>query len=102
MPPEKAAERLMTRQEAAEFLGLKPQTLNNWAVEQRHFPVIKIGGRCVRYRLSDLQRFIEQSVRPAAVEPQPASNATRQARPIERRKARENRPAQRRGAATAK
>jgi hypothetical protein len=56
----------------------------------------------VRYRLSDLQRFIEQSVRPAAVEPQPASNATRQARPIERRKARENRPAQRRGAATAK
>ena len=59
-PTRATAERYLTRQEAAEFLGLKPQTLNNWATTRKHLPVYKIGGRCVRYKLSDLQRFMEK------------------------------------------
>jgi len=61
-----SAERLLTREEAAEFLGLKPQTLAAWAVAQRHLPVVKIRGHFVRYRLSDLQRMLEPDIVPAA------------------------------------
>jgi excisionase family DNA binding protein len=51
---------LLTRQQAAEFLGVQVQTLAAWKTNQRyHLPVVKVGS-LVRYRLSDLERFIEQ------------------------------------------
>ena len=56
-------ERFLTRQEAAEFLKLKPQTLSNWGMTQKYLPVYKIGGRCVRYKLSDLEHFMEEQRR---------------------------------------
>ncbi|WP_254789413.1 helix-turn-helix domain-containing protein [Variovorax sp. OV329] len=44
---------------AAKFLGVAPKTLPVWRSTRRvEIPYIKIG-RCVRYRLSDLQRFVE-------------------------------------------
>ena len=52
---------LLSRQEAAEILGLKPQTLAAWACQNgpdRDLPVIKIG-RLARYRREDIDRFIE-------------------------------------------
>jgi excisionase family DNA binding protein len=61
-----ATERFLTRQQAAEFLGLKPQTLANWAITQRYLPVVKIGGRCVRYRMSDLLQHMEQNTIPTS------------------------------------
>jgi excisionase family DNA binding protein len=52
------SDRLLTRQEAARFLGISPKTLANWASTGRnHLPIIKIGGRLVRYRQSDLDAF---------------------------------------------
>jgi len=50
---------LLTRSQAAEFLGVKPQTLAVWATNQRYnLPLVKVGS-LVRYRLRDLERFLE-------------------------------------------
>ena len=52
--------RLLTRAEAAEFLGVKPQTLAIWATTGRYgLPLIKVG-RLAKYRLSDLECFLDQ------------------------------------------
>jgi excisionase family DNA binding protein len=49
---------LLTRREAAEFLGLQPQTLAAWAVTGRYnLPMIRVG-RSVRHRLADLDRWL--------------------------------------------
>ena len=42
-------ERFLNREEAAELIGVRPQTLANWATTQKHLPLIKVGGRHVRY-----------------------------------------------------
>jgi len=48
---------LLTRREAAEFLGVKPQTLAVWhSVGRYDLPTIKVG-KSVRYRQSDLENF---------------------------------------------
>ena len=52
---------LLTRSQAAEYLGLKPQTLALWFATNRYdLPVVKVGRNIVRYRRSDLERFLEQ------------------------------------------
>ncbi len=44
--------------EAAEYLGVKPNTLAVWRTTGRYsLPYVKVG-RLVRYRKSDLDRFI--------------------------------------------
>jgi excisionase family DNA binding protein len=56
------AERLISREEAAAILGVKPQTLAAWHSSRRYaLPVVKVG-RSVRYRPSDVQRFIESRI----------------------------------------
>jgi len=55
---------LRTRIEAAEYLGLKPQTLAVWACRQEGPAYVKVG-RSVRYRQIDLDDWLErQTVRP--------------------------------------
>ena len=50
--------KLLSREEAAAYLGLKPQTLAAWAVTGRYgLPMIRVG-RSVRYRLADLERWL--------------------------------------------
>jgi excisionase family DNA binding protein len=55
------AQDLMTREQAAKYLGLAPQTLAVWAMQKhrmRHqLPFIKVG-RLIRYRKVDLDEFI--------------------------------------------
>lgn len=49
---------LLSREEAAAYLGIKPQTLAVWATTKRyHLPYCKVGV-LVRYRLSDLEKFL--------------------------------------------
>lgn len=56
---EPIADKLLTRHEAAAILGIAPQTLASWACTGRYgLPFVKIGS-LVRYRLSDLNAFIE-------------------------------------------
>lgn len=58
----KAKSNLLTRVEAAEYLGVTAQTLAVWACTQRYsLPFVKIG-RLVKYRLDDLNKFIENGL----------------------------------------
>jgi hypothetical protein len=51
---------LLNRTEAADFLRLTPGTLANWQSTQRQkIPCVKLGGR-IFYRVTDLQKWIEQ------------------------------------------
>ena len=53
-------ERLLTRKEAAELLGVKEMTLAIWKTNNRYnLPVVKVG-RLAKYRYSDLIAFIEK------------------------------------------
>ncbi|MCB0832176.1 MAG: helix-turn-helix domain-containing protein [Bacteroidetes bacterium] len=50
---------LLSRQEAAEYLGVAEQTLAVWKCTGRYdLPYVKIG-KLVKYRKTDLDRFIE-------------------------------------------
>jgi predicted DNA-binding transcriptional regulator AlpA len=51
-------ERLLSRREAAELLGVKPQTLALWAMRRKYLAVVKCGRAC-RYRLAEIDRFIK-------------------------------------------
>lgn len=52
-------QKLLTPVEAAGILGLDVDTLNTWRTTKRYkLPYVK-AGRLVRYRLSDLNQFIE-------------------------------------------
>lgn len=54
--------RLLGRQETAESLGVRPQTLASWACNGRYaLPFVKIGRR-VMYRLADIEQFIADNV----------------------------------------
>jgi excisionase family DNA binding protein len=49
---------LLTREEAAEYLGVTPRTLAVWACVGRYnLPYVKVG-RLARYRKSDLDIFL--------------------------------------------
>ena len=45
---------------AAEFLGLKPQTLRNWRTMSKG-PDYSKAGRAIRYHLEDLVRFMAEN-----------------------------------------
>ena len=52
--------RLLSRKEAADFLGVKEITLAIWQSSRRYkLPVVKVG-RLVKYRIEDLLEFVEQ------------------------------------------
>jgi excisionase family DNA binding protein len=50
-------QRLMTIQEAAEFLAVSVSTLYGW-VWQRKIPFVKVG-RALRFERADLDRFVQ-------------------------------------------
>lgn len=51
------APQLLTREQAADYIGVKPQTLALWACTGRYeLPFIKVG-RSVRYKRVDLTRL---------------------------------------------
>ncbi len=58
---------LLTRRQAAAYLGIKPHTLAVWATTARHsLPYIRVG-RLAKYRKEDLDDFLRsRTVRPAA------------------------------------
>ena len=53
-------ERLLSRKEAADYLGVKEVTLAIWKSTKRYpIPVVKVG-RLARYRFGDLLEFVEK------------------------------------------
>ena len=56
-------DKLLNREEAAQFLGTTVATLAHWACTKRYgLPIVKIG-RLVKYKISDLEAFIERRTR---------------------------------------
>lgn len=55
--------KLLDTIQAAEYLGnLKPNTIEGWRVAGKGVPYIKIG-RLVRYRIADLDAYLEAQTR---------------------------------------
>ena len=50
-------DKLISRQAAADLLGLREQTLRRWAIRRTGPAYIKVG-RTVRYSLADLRAFL--------------------------------------------
>ena len=52
---------LLTREEAAAYLGVATQTLSNWATTGKvALPFIRLSPRAVRYRQADLDNFLAE------------------------------------------
>ncbi|HEC32598.1 MAG TPA: DNA-binding protein [Deltaproteobacteria bacterium] len=49
---------MLNDREAARFLGLAPQTLRNWRSQGKGPSYVKIGN-AVRYRMEDLEKYIQ-------------------------------------------
>lgn len=58
-------------EQAAEFLGIKGSTLEQWRWNGKSPRFIKIG-RCVRYRKADLEAFMDERVFTSTTEAQAA------------------------------
>jgi excisionase family DNA binding protein len=56
-------DRLLDVHEAAQLLSVQPTTMYQWAY-QRRIPTVKLMGRALRFRESDLQKLIAQGFRP--------------------------------------
>lgn len=55
----KAQSNLLTNEQAAGFLGIAPNSLAVWRTTKRYsLPYVKVG-RLVKYRLDDLNAFLE-------------------------------------------
>ena len=51
---------MLTTKEAAEFLGIRPSTLNVWrSTGTVNVPYIRVG-TAIRYRLSDLEEYVSK------------------------------------------
>ena len=51
---------MLTRPQAARYLGIRPQTLAVWSCQGRGPRLVKLG-RAVRYRRADLDDYVEQN-----------------------------------------
>lgn len=66
LPPIKRT--LLTAREAADYLGVQVQTLAVWRSrnKRQNLPFVRVG-KAIRYRLADLERWIdERTVSPPA------------------------------------
>jgi predicted DNA-binding transcriptional regulator AlpA len=54
---------LLTEKQTAERLALSVRTLQGWRVSGGGPPFVKMGGRCVRYRARDIERWLEERLR---------------------------------------
>jgi excisionase family DNA binding protein len=54
--------RLLTPRQAADFLGVPEGTLAQWRSQRRGPSFIKLEGRLVRYRVSDVENYVCQHV----------------------------------------
>lgn len=53
---------LLTERQAADLLNLSPRTLAAWRLRGRGPSFLRIGKTCVRYRLRDLDKWVESRV----------------------------------------
>ena len=51
---------LLTRKQAAEYLGVETETLHNWACTKRYNLKFYKVGRLAKYRIEDLNAFLSE------------------------------------------
>jgi len=74
-------ERLLTKKDVLEMLGIKQSTLYTW-VHQKKIPFVKLGRRTLRFREGDILEWIaDKAIRPQTAE---SSQSTRIKRPRSR------------------
>jgi predicted DNA-binding transcriptional regulator AlpA len=62
MNPTENPSRLLTPEEAAEFVGVNVGTLAKWRCLRSDGPKFsRLGGKAIRYRMEDLVEFVEQN-----------------------------------------
>ena len=54
------SELLLTKKEVAERLRIEPRTVDSWRLEGR-LDAVYLGRKVIRYRASDVERFIEEA-----------------------------------------
>lgn len=58
----RSKEKMLSRTEAAHFLGVQKNTLAVWACTKRYkLPMYKVG-RHIKYKLTDLQKFVSENI----------------------------------------
>jgi hypothetical protein len=68
---------ILTEKEAAEMIvDLKPQTLAKWRLRHKGPAYLKLGGK-IRYRVIDIQTWMEQSRIDPAKQPAPVRKHTK-------------------------
>ncbi len=60
--------RAVSEAEAAQILGLRPRTLQDWRFRGKGPKYLSYSGRAVRYRIADLAAFMESHVRTSTSE----------------------------------
>lgn len=62
MATDLSRDELLTDEQAASLLNIERQTLAVWRSSGRHsLPFVRVG-RCIRYRRSDLEKWLDQRV----------------------------------------
>ena len=54
------ATKLLTTDDVAEMTGLSPETLAQWRWLKKEIPFVRLGKKCVRYRQSDIDAWVEK------------------------------------------
>jgi excisionase family DNA binding protein len=54
------ATKLLTTDDVAEMTGLSPDTLAQWRWLKKEIPFVRLGKKCVRYRQSDIDAWVEK------------------------------------------
>jgi excisionase family DNA binding protein len=52
--------KLLTTDDVAEMTGLSPETLAQWRWLKKEIPFVRLGKKCVRYRQSDIDAWVEK------------------------------------------
>jgi len=58
-PNREGTGRLLRAEDVAEITGLSTETLAQWRSQRRGIPFVKLSRNCVRYRQTDLDRWLE-------------------------------------------
>jgi predicted DNA-binding transcriptional regulator AlpA len=58
-PTPSPASGLLTEEQAATFLGILPRTCRDWR-QKRGLPHLKLTSKIVRYRLADIQAWLDR------------------------------------------
>ena len=52
--------KLLTTDEVSEMTGISPETLAQWRWLRREIPFVRVSRKCVRYRQSDIDAWLEK------------------------------------------